>query len=251
VTTNDTAIDLADLPWAGSLVSAFAWFIHAASDGLDTVDLLTELAQRCVEILPVAASGILVVDQFGGLRVIGSSSDSAQLLELFQIQNEEAPCLECCRTGQAVFVHDLSAMARRWPRFSAEVMGEGFTAVYALPLGSQHKIIGTLNLFATSTLAADVIASAATLADAATLALLRVDPTQDEIVMARHLYDAVESRNVIEQAKGMLAQRFDEDPDAAFRRIQSMAHASGVSLARVARAVVDRREAVLSDIPLD
>lgn len=224
------------------LAATLSDLARATRLGVGAVDRLTQLALRCVELLPVAAAGLLVVDPIVGLRVIGSSSDAAELLDLYQVQNEEGPCLECTRSGEIVRADALSDATTRWPRFGAEAQREGFSAVYAVPLAGGEVVIGALNLFASSPLSDERLAVAQALADAAALALLQADPLEDRIVVSRRLHAAVEARNSVEQAKGMLAQRFDEPLDAAFRRLRSAAASSGRDLAAVAADVTLRRE---------
>lgn len=232
------------VPWAGKLAAALTGLNRAAAIGADIVELLASLAQSCVDILPVAAAGLLVLDQTGNLMVIGSSSDAAELLDLFQLQNEEGPCLDCCRTGEAVSIDQLDERSSRWPRFAGAARAEGFSAVYAIPLSSLGVVVGALNLFARTPLNEQALQSAQAMADAATFALLRIDPVIDAAVVARQLYQAIESRNVIEQAKGMLAQRFEEDPIAALDRLQQAAARADVGMVEMARLVVTRQAVV-------
>jgi GAF domain-containing protein len=113
------------------------------------MDFLHTLAERCVELLEVDAAGLLLADSGGTLRLVAASIEQARVIELFQIQNDEGPCLDCYRTGQVVIISDLRAdqAAARWPRFAAAAVGVGFAAVHAIPMRLRDQVIGTLNLF--------------------------------------------------------------------------------------------------------
>ena len=144
-------------------------------DDFDVVELLTRLADRCVDVLDVAAAGLMLVAPDGDLRVMASSSEAMRLLELFELQAHEGPCLDCYRTGQPVVNQDLATVNGRWPRFAAEALAAGFHSVHALPLRLRGTVIGALNLFHIEPgemRPADVDAAQA-LADVATIAILQ------------------------------------------------------------------------------
>ena len=231
----------AELPDSSQLAAAFVDLSRAVNDGKDMVEILTMLAERCVQVLHIAACGILVIDPRGELEVIGSSNHSAHLLDLFQVQTVEGPCLECCRDGEPVSDLELSPSGP-WPGFAAATLAQGYRAVYAMPLAARGVVVGALNLFAESALTAERVTVAQALADAATIALLQVDPREDATVVTRRLHLVVEERNTIEQAKGMLAQRFTIDADAAFLRLRDAAGRTRSRLIDVARSVVTRDE---------
>src|SRR5437763_654193 len=75
-------------------------------DNFDVVELLTRLADRCVDVLDIAAAGLVLATPDGSLRVMASSSETMRLLELFEIQAQEGPCLDCYRTGQPIVNQD-------------------------------------------------------------------------------------------------------------------------------------------------
>ena len=75
----------------------------------DVIDFLHVLTDRSVQLLDVSAAGLLLADPRGELRVVAASSEAARLLELFQLQNDQGPCLDCFRTGQPVAAADLAA----------------------------------------------------------------------------------------------------------------------------------------------
>lgn len=228
-----------DLPDASQLAAAFVDLARSVNDGKDMVEIFSMLAERCVQLLPVSACGILVIDPRGELEVIGSSNHSAHLLDLFQVQNVEGPCLRCCRSGEAV-LDDALDLDGPWPGFARAAREQGYLAVYALPLAARGVVVGALNMFAETPIGDDEVTVAQALADAATIALLQADPHDDAVVVTRRLHLVVEERNTIEQAKGVIAQRFSIDADAAFAQLRLAGERTQSRLIDVATAVVTR-----------
>jgi hypothetical protein len=173
------------------------------------------------------------------LQVIASSSPSAHLLDLFQLQNEEGPCFETCKTGEAILDDELSPTGP-WPRFAAIAIENGYCATYALPMRSKNVVLGALNLFAEVPLSTERLLVAQALADAAALALLQLDPVADLELVARKIYFTIEERNIVEQAKGMISQRFDTEPDDALAKIRFASIQTNTSIVEVSRAVTTR-----------
>lgn len=206
----------------------------------DVVDLLSLLADRCVEVLDVDAAGLMLAGPDGGLRVIASSSEAMRVLELFEIQSEEGPCLDCYRTGEPVLNEDLVAHGRRWPRFSVEAIATGFHSVEALPMRLRGSVIGALNLFhlATGGMARSDINDAQSLADVATIAILQHRAALEAQALNVQLNHALNSRVTIEQAKGMVAERLDLEMDQAFAKLRSYSRNNNLRLADVALGVV-------------
>jgi GAF domain-containing protein len=235
----NTSETIAELPDAALLAAAFVDLARSVNEGRDMVEVFSMLAERCVAVLSVSACGILIVDSSGELEVIGSSNHSAHLLDLFQVQNVEGPCLLCCRTGDAVLDTELSETGS-WPGFARVAREQGFAAVYAVPLSARGVVVGALNLFATLPLRDEEIAVAQALADAATIALLQADPHEDAVIVTRRLHVIVEERNTIEQAKGVLAQRFNIEAEAAFLQLRLAGERTGTRLIDVATSVVNR-----------
>lgn len=218
----------------------------------DVVDLLEGLVRSCVELLDVDQGGLLLIDQRGNLQVIAASSEATRLVELLQLQSEEGPCLECVRTGAPVTVPDLSIEQLRWPTFAPAAMSVGFSAVHALPLRLREETIGGLNLFTTGTresLAAEDLRIAQALADVATIAILQQRSISRASLLAEQLQSALNSRIVVEQAKGVLAERGQLDMQHAFERLRGYARDRNLKLSDVAAEVV--RERLSSDAILD
>jgi hypothetical protein len=220
-----TLVELAD-----SLVEEF-----------DVVDLLTLLADRCLELLDVSAAGlILAVD--GGLRLMASSSEAMRILEVFELQADEGPCMDCYRTGQPVLNIDLGApeVLTRWPRFVPEAVAAGFGYAHAVPMRLRGTILGALNMFCveTSHLAADDAVAAQALADIATIAILQNRAALQAQLLTEQLSQALTSRIVIEQAKGVLAERLSLDMEDAFSGLRRYARSNNRRLEAVAREVI-------------
>ena len=86
----------------GLLARTFLEPADTLVDDFDVVELLTLLAHRCVEMLDVAAAGLMLVAPEGDLRVVASSSEAMRLVELFEIQAQEGPCPDCYRRRPGV-----------------------------------------------------------------------------------------------------------------------------------------------------
>ncbi|MEV0936556.1 GAF and ANTAR domain-containing protein [Streptomyces phaeochromogenes] len=210
----------------------------------DLIDFLRLLTDRCVGMLGAGAAGVLLADRDGKLRVMAASDEQVRLLELFQLQNDEGPCLECFRTGAPVIVPDLTREIDRWPRFVTAAHRSGFGAVQALPMRLRDEVVGALNLFRATPgpfdPAATLIAQA--LADVATISLLQQRTTHRSTVLNEQLQTALNSRVLIEQAKGKLAERQNIDMEQAFTALRGYARSHNRRLVDVARAFINGSE---------
>jgi GAF domain-containing protein len=206
----------------------------------DVIELLTLVTDCCVDVLDVAAAGIMLAGPEGDLRVMASSSEAMRVLELFEIQSQEGPCLDCYRTSAPVINQDLATVNGRWPRFAEEALAAGFHSVHALPMRLRGSVIGALNLFRQSPgdlRVADVEAAQA-LADVATIAILQHRATLEAQVVNDQLNHALNSRIVIEQAKGMVAERLGVNMEQAFAILRGHARNHNLRLADVAQGVI-------------
>jgi transcriptional regulator with GAF, ATPase, and Fis domain len=212
--------------------------------GFDVIDFLHVLTDRSVQLLDVDAAGLLLADPRGELRVVAASSEAARLIELFQLQNDQGPCLDCYRTGTTVHAADLTTEAGRWPRFAPAARQAGFTAVQALPMRLREQIIGALNLFRASpgAFAAADIRIGQALADVATISLLHERGMRRSETLNEQLQNALNSRVIIEQAKGKLAERLGVDMDQAFSLLRDFARARNRRLSELAQAFVEGTE---------
>lgn len=207
----------------------------------DVVELMTRLADRCVEVLDVAAAGLMLAGQDGSLKVMASSSEAMRVLELYELQAQEGPCLDCFRIGLPVTNADLGADGGQWPRFSVEALAAGFKSAHALPMRLRGTVIGALNLFHNEPgemRPADVTAAQA-FADVATIALLQHRASAEAKVVNSQLNLALNTRVVIEQAKGMVAERQGLDMEQAFDVLRRYSRNNNLRLAAVAHGVID------------
>jgi GAF domain-containing protein len=224
------------------LARAFVELADSLVEDFDVVELLTLLADRCVDVLDVAAAGLMLASPDGSLRVMASSSDAMRVLELFELQSQEGPCLDCFRTGEPVVNENMTADAR-WPRFAAEAMAAGFKAAHALPMRWRRRVIGALNLFhveAGTMRPADVLAAQG-LADVATIAILQHQAVVEAEELNDQLQNALNSRVVIEQAKGMTAQYTGLSMEESFATLRAHSRNHNLRLVEVARDVIDGR----------
>jgi transcriptional regulator with GAF, ATPase, and Fis domain len=226
------------------VAEAFVELADTLVDDFDVVDFLHQVTVRCAQVLGVSAAGVLLTDQRGALRVVAASTEQTRLLEVLQLQTDEGPCPECFHTGQPITVADLSTATSRWPRFAAEARQIGFASVHALPMRLRTDVIGTLNLFGTQpgTLDEDTIRLGQALADVATIGLIQARAIQHRETLAEQLQTALNSRIVIEQAKGVIAERRRLDMDQSFTLLRGTARTSNRRLSDLARAVVDGSE---------
>jgi GAF domain-containing protein len=222
------------------LVEAFVGLADSLVADFDIVELLGRLASYCVDLLDVSAAGLLLADQHGDLRVIAASAERTRLLELFQLQNKEGPCSDCFRTGAPVVVEDIATMRDRWPRFAPLTEAAGFRSVHALPMRLRSDVIGTLNIFRSNRgrLSPSDAEVGQALAAVATISILQSRAMTRAEDLAEQLQAALHSRVVIEQAKGVLAERGEIDVDEAFRCLRSFARSGNHRLGAVASAVV-------------
>jgi GAF domain-containing protein len=163
------------MPREAMLAKTFVELADTLVADFDVVELLTLLAYRCVDVLDVDAAGLMLVAPDGDLRVMASSSETMRVLELFELQTKEGPCLDCYRTGQPVVNQDLATVDGRWPQFAAKALATGFHSVHALPMRLRGTVLGALNLFHVEAGAMRLtdIESAQALADVATIAILQ------------------------------------------------------------------------------
>ena len=223
------------------LLAAFVEFADTFVAEYDVVEFLHRLAERCVEFVDAAEAGIMLAGPGGTLAYVASSSERMRLIELFELQHEEGPCLEAYRTGVAVHAdvsHDANA---RWPRFAPHAREVGFQSVSALPMRLRDDVIGALNLFSTGAgpLSAEDQQVAQALADIATIGILQERALHDGQVVTSQLQGALASRIVIEQAKGIVAQGAQVSVDDAFKLLRAYARDHNCLLSRTAKEVID------------
>jgi GAF domain-containing protein len=228
---------------SAALAERFVSLADTLVDDFDVVDLMSELVEACVELVGSDAAGLLLRDPRGHLQLVASSSEESRILELYQLQNDEGPCLDCVADGQPVAVERVSEAGARWPRFTRGAAELGVLSVYAVPMRLREQTVGGLNLFCTADppLAAEDRRLAQALADIATIGLLQQQSRHRATQLAEQLQGALNSRVVVEQAKGVLAARHGADMETAFRMLRTFARNQNRKLSAVADDVVRRR----------
>lgn len=223
------------------LTQTFVELADTLVTDFDIVDLLHTLALRCVDLTDVDAAGIMLADENGTLRVVGSSSERMYLLELLELQNAEGPCLDAYREEQTVVADLLET--DRWPALREEAVRNGFRSVVALPMRLRSESIGALNLFRNEPgmLPDSDVALCRALADIATIGLLNERAVREARLLAEQLQSALHTRVVIEQAKGVVAERTGSEMDEAFVWLRDHARRNNLRIGDVARGVVERR----------
>jgi hypothetical protein len=225
---------------AERLAEVFVEVADTLVDEFDLVEFLHMVTGQVTSLVDVAAAGLLLADHEGRLQVMAASDEKAKLLELFQLQAQEGPCLDAFRTGVAVMTDDLDGARSTWPLFSPRALAAGFGSVYAFPLRLRTERLGALNLFGTGvgTVAPADIGIVQALADVATIGLLQERAIRRGEVLTEQLQGALNSRIVIEQAKGGLAQRLGITVDEAFDLLRTHARRHHLKLGDVALAVL-------------
>jgi GAF domain-containing protein len=232
------------------LAQTFVELADTLVGGFDLMEFLHMLTERCVELLDLDAAGLLLADGRGTLQLVAASTEQARVVELFQIQSDEGPCLDAYRSGQPVLVPDLTGgeATERWPRFTASASEMGFAAVHAIPMRLRDQVIGTLNLFGSAPQGLDpgVARAAQALVDVATIGILQERATREQGVVAGQLQVALNSRVIIEQAKGILAERMRVTPDQAFIVLRAYSRNHNHPLTQLADDVISGTTDLLS-----
>jgi GAF domain-containing protein len=214
----------------------------------DVIDVLHVLTTRCVELLEVQAAGLLLSDAKGVLRVTASSSQVARLLELFALQHDEGPCLDCYRSGELVTEPDLTAADQRWPRFAKRAVAAGYSSVQSFPMRLRGEVLGAMNLFGTEpvVLTDDQLHVAQAFTDIATISIVQDRLTRDRSRLTEQLERALTSRVAIERATGIVAGRLAIDVDQAFTLLRAGCRRSNRRLTDLAHDIVSGAVDVLS-----
>ncbi len=225
----------------GRLVEAFVALADTLVDDYDVVEFAQQLVENCVSLLDVDAAGLLLGDPRGGLQVLAATSEQTRLLELLQIQSDAGPCLQAYGSGRQVLVADLLEDTDRWPEFAARAASEGFGAVFAIPMRLRAERIGALNLFQTESrkISTPDLLVAQALADVATIGIVHQRALVHGATVNAQLQTALNSRIIIEQAKGVLAERGGLNMDQAFIQLRTQARSTNQPLSDTARAIIE------------
>jgi GAF domain-containing protein len=208
----------------------------------DVVDLLQSLVDTCAELLDASAAGLLLASENGGLDLVASTSEESRLVDTLQLSSGAGPSIESFRTGGRISVFDTAAAPEAWSAFRESALAQGFHSVYAVPLRLRNSVIGCLTLFRSQTgVLSDEDASVAQgMADVATIGILHERALRESTIAKEQLQHALESRVLIEQAKGVIAQKRGVDMDEAFGLLRNYARANGANLHDVASRLVGR-----------
>jgi len=224
------------------LAETFVALADTMVNDFDVVDFLSLLSNRCVDLFDAGDAGLMLDDGTGRLVVIASSSHKMHDLELFELQHDEGPCPEAFQSGLAVQCGDLAEATGRWPKFAPEAVNAGFRSVHALPMRLRNDVIGALNLIRTvpGPLPDEDLEEAQALANVATIGILHNRAVEESRLLSEQLQHALNSRIVIEQATGVIAQRLDLEMEEAFNRLRRYSRDNNRRLIDTAKGIVDR-----------
>lgn len=224
------------------LNAAFVTMADTLTADYDVVDLLHSLVTECSAIVGAQAGGLMLADSDGNLQLVASTSESADIVEVMQLAAGAGPCVSCFRSGTVVTVPDIAAAAAQWPAFQDAALHEGFLSVHAVPLRLRGQTIGTMNLFgnAVGSLSRRDASAAQALADVATIGILQERVASHAHLVAEQLQSALDSRVLIEQAKGAVSQANDTSMDESFSLLRRYARNHNLTLRLVSQSIVDR-----------
>jgi GAF domain-containing protein len=225
-----------------SVTEAFVSIVNSLAEGHEVVELYLTLTADCARILDVASAGLLLADRQAVLQVVAASSERTFDLEMFVLMGGQGPCLDCYRTGTAVSVPDLRVDQARWPTFGPVAVQAGFLSVHAVPMRLRETTLGVLALFGTrvGALGEEDLSLAQALAHVASIALVTGRAAEDKSALADQLQAALDSRVVLEQAKGVLAQYGNLPMEQAFAGLRRYSRDHNLRLAELAAALVAR-----------
>lgn len=224
------------------VLDAVVSLVDSLLHDFDVVELLIGLTERCVELLDIEAAGLLLADPLQQLHLLAATSKEARELELFQLQADEGPCVDCYATGEPVTIADVRAQADRWTRFVPGAVEAGFSSVHAVPMRAAGTVVGALGLFGVrpgQLNEADVLVGQ-TLAHVACVAILQELPPTPATVMPQ-LRSALTSRVIVEQAKGFLRGVLDVSVEDALGLLRVYARDRGRHLTDVAHQLMTDR----------
>lgn len=222
------------------LAEVFVEVADTLVDEFDLIEFLQRLATHTSDLFDARAAGLLLADHRGRLQLMAASDERSEMLELFQVQAREGPCQDCFTQGTAVINADLTQAGDRWPTFAPRAVEAGYRSVHAFPLRLRNQTLGALNLFGTDTGRMDAtdIRIVQALADVATIGLLQQRAIQRGNDLTDQLQGALNTRIVIEQAKGMVAQAHRITPDQAFDMLRTYCRRNRLGLTDVANRVI-------------
>jgi transcriptional regulator with GAF, ATPase, and Fis domain len=245
-------VNMSDTSRETELNTAFVKLADTLIADYDVVDLLHTLLLRCTELLDTQAAGLMLADATGTLQLIASTSEQADFVEIMQLNAGAGPCVQCFTTGTAVTVADIDEFGTSWPAFRSAALQKGFHSVNAIPMRLRGEILGTMNLFSTHVgeLNPRDAAVAQALADVATIGILQERSIRETSIVTEQLQRALDSRVLIEQAKGVLSQTASIGMDQAFAALRNHARNHNLTLRTVAQGVTNRTIHIQIDQPI-
>jgi len=225
------------------LLDVFVLLADSLRTGHDIIDTMDILVQSSTTFTSAVEAGLMLADAGGTLHVVASTSERVAEVEEAQLGLHEGPCLVSFRTALPVEVPDIAASRSRWPDFAAVAESRGFLAAHAVPLRHRTTTLGGINLFgdrlgALSDRDATLVEA---MAQMATISVIQHQIAAKQATVNDQLQNALESRMLIEQAKGVLSQLHTVQVDDAFRMMRTYARSTGTKLRDVAENVVRRR----------
>jgi len=222
------------------LASVFVEMADTLVDEFDLIDFLHNLADHAVSVSGAASAGLLLADQNDSLHFMAASSEAARHLELFQVQHSEGPCFDCFRSHASVITTNLAQETQRWPDFAPRAKEAGVRSVHAFPMRLRDRVIGALNVFGEDPLplGPEDVKIVQAMADVATIAILQERAIASAELLTEQLQGALNSRIVVEQAKGVISRDHDVSVDEAFAALRSHARSNHLRLADLAHDVV-------------
>lgn len=243
--------DMTKISREAKLSAAFVTLADTLTADYDVVDLLHTLVEECTALLDTQGGGLMLADPSGNLQLVASTSERTDFVEIMQLNAGSGPCVDCFTTGMAVAVADIDKQGMKWPEFRVAALQRGFHSVNAVPLRLRGTVIGTMNLFGTSVgeLSSSDAAAAQALADVATIGILQERLIRESGIVSEQLQRALDSRILIEQAKGVLSETGQMDMDEAFTALRAYARNSNLNLRLVAEGVTNRSLDILTTSP--
>jgi hypothetical protein len=234
----------------GAIIDAFVHLSDTLVEDYDVIDFLHYLTAQCVELTGVDEVGVMIGAGAGRLQAVAASTERSHLLELFELQNDDGPCLDAFRGGITVTAEQLSEQAERWPKFAPRAVAAGFGSVHSIPMQLRSEVIGAVNLLCVEpgALSLGDARLVRALSDIATVGILQQRTISDVELINTHLTAALNSRIRIEQAKGVVAERAGTTVDEAFAMIRTYARSRQLGLTAVCEGIVDNTIDVQQDI---
>jgi GAF domain-containing protein len=216
--------------------------VNTLTTDFDLYSLLDKLLAGCRELLDISEAGLVLADENGTLHVMAATTESAGHLEALQLQVEEGPAIKAFLGGEVVVIIDI-ADSVEWPQFREVALREGYRAVHAIPLRVGENSLGAMCLLSREPgdlNEVDALAGQA-LADIASIGIVNYRLYSKRETIAEQLQTALNSRVVIEQAKGVIANTYGISPDEAFVRLRRYSRERGERIRDVAQKVVSAR----------